>query len=84
MLISVNTLIDGFLGKPLLRSMEGISQNPENKPDKTAYSLLLPSSPINVSGAAQNSPVVASQALLKNVSILTTVQKYGLISPTKA
>ena len=53
MLISVNTLIDGFSWQASVEVNGGISQNPENKPDKTAYSLLLPSSPINVSGAAQ-------------------------------
>lgn len=53
MLLSVNTLIDGFSWQASMEIHGGISQNPENKPAKTAYSLLLPSSPIEVSGASQ-------------------------------
>lgn len=53
MLLSVNTLIDGFSWQASVEVSGGVSQNPENKPGKTSYSLLLPSSPINVSGAAQ-------------------------------
>lgn len=53
MLLSVNTLIDGFSWQASVEINGGVSQNPENKPDKTSYSLLLPSSPIEVSGAAQ-------------------------------
>ncbi len=52
-LLSVNSLIDGFSWQASVEVNGGISQNPENKPAKTSYSLLLPSSPIEVSGASQ-------------------------------
>lgn len=53
LLLIVNNAIDGYSWYASVDLTTGISQNPENKPSKTSYSLLLPSSPIHVSGARQ-------------------------------
>ena len=53
LLLKVNNATDGYSWYASVDLTTGISQNPENKPSKTSYSLLLPSSPIDVSGARQ-------------------------------
>lgn len=49
----VDEIADGFSWQASSDVTIGISQNPENKPNKDAYSLYLPTSPIAVSGASQ-------------------------------
>jgi len=53
LLSQVNNATDGYSWYASVNLTAGISQNPENKPSKTSYSLLLPSTPINVSGTRQ-------------------------------
>ena len=53
LLQDIKNATDGFSWQASMDVMVGQSQNPENKPSKTSYSLYLPSTPIEVSGASQ-------------------------------
>lgn len=53
LLRQVTNATDGYAWYASVDLTTGISQNPENKPSKTSYSLFLPSTPIVVSGGRQ-------------------------------
>ena len=53
LLQDIKNTTDGFSWQASMDVVAGLSQNPENKPSKTSYSLYLPSTPIEVSGASQ-------------------------------
>lgn len=53
LLQDIKNATNGFSWQASMEVVAGQSQNPENKPSKTSYSLYLPSTPIEVSGASQ-------------------------------
>lgn len=65
LLQTIDQLTDGLSWQASVETNLGISQNPENKPSKTAYSLYLPTTPIDVSGASQEFRSITASGTLE-------------------